>query len=118
MNVVTPLNKGMSVDSDRPLHISMARAIGHDHSATRPHHLDPPGSAGSVDNRGAAVRPNHRRMARRRKARGTAVGAVELGAGPPAGIVRTETPTGIVVRDRARAGAVVRDGAPAGVVVR
>src|ERR1035438_8544287 len=81
MNVVTPLNKGMSVDSDRPLHISMARAIGHDHSATRPHHLDPPGSAGSVDNRGAAVRPNHRRMARRRKARGTAIGAMELGPG-------------------------------------
>src|ERR1035441_8667505 len=108
----------MPADIDRPLHISMAGAIGHDHSAARPHHFDAPRAAGSVDNRSAAVGPNHRGMARRRKARGTAVGAVELGAGAPARVVRTETPTGIIVRVAAPACAVVRDSAPAGVVVR
>jgi hypothetical protein len=34
----------MPADIDRPLHISMAGAIGYDHSAARPYHFDAPGA--------------------------------------------------------------------------
>src|ERR1019366_8128760 len=118
VKVVRPLHKGMTADRNRPLHVSMAGAVGHDHSAARPHHFDAPRARGSVDNRSAAVGPNHRGMARWREVRGTAVGTMELGAVTPAGAVRTETPAGVVVRDRAPAGVVVRETTPAGVVVR
>src|ERR1019366_1878893 len=118
VKVVRPLHKGMTADRNRPLHVSMAGAVGHDHSAARPHHFDAPRARGSVDNRSAAVGPNHRGMARRRKPRGTAVGTMELGAGTPAGAIRTETPAGVVVRDRASAGVVVRTETPTGIVVR
>src|ERR1019366_6279542 len=118
VKVVRPLHKGMTADRNRPLHVSMAGAVGHDHSAARPHHFDAPRARGSVDNRSAAVGPNHRGMARWREVRGTAVRTMELGAGTPAGAVRTETPAGVVVRDRASAGVVVRTEAPAGIIVR